>query len=69
MEQRLPLHLAMIAIEKGAFMSTSTKVATFTYKPELVLENETNKTHWDFEIQTDHPIPARRPDIVLINKK
>ena len=23
---------------------------------------------WDFKVQTDHQIPARRPDIVLINK-
>ena len=27
------------------------------------------KIFWDFEMQTDHPIPARKPDIVLINKK
>ena len=24
---------------------------------------------WDLEIQTDHPIPDKRPDLVLINKK
>ena len=28
-----------------------------------------HKILWDFEIQTDHLIPARRPDLVLINKK
>ena len=39
------------------------------HKPESVLENETHKILWDFEIQTDHLIPARRPDLVLINKK
>ena len=38
-------------------------------KPESVLENETHKILWDFEITTDHPIPARTPDLVLINKK
>ena len=27
-----------------------------------------NKILWDFEIQTDHLISARRPDRVLINK-
>ena len=26
------------------------------YKPESVLENETHKILWDFEIQTDYPI-------------
>ena len=29
MELRLPLHLAVVAIEKGAFGSPSTKVANF----------------------------------------
>ena len=28
-----------------------------------------HKLHWDFEIQTDHPISAKRPDLVIINKK
>ena len=39
------------------------------HKPESVLENETHKILWDFEIKTDHLIPARRPDLVFINKK
>ena len=38
-------------------------------KPESVLENETQKFLWDFEIQTDHLISARRPDLVIANKK
>ena len=41
----------------------------YMHKPESVLENETHKILWDYEIQTDHLIPARRPDLVLINKK
>ena len=32
-------------------------------------ENETLKILWDFEIKTDHPVPARRPDLALINQK
>ena len=39
------------------------------HKPESVLENETHNILWDFEIKTDNLIPARRPDLVLINKK
>ena len=39
------------------------------HKPESVLENETHKILWDFEIQTDHLIPTRKPDLVQINKK
>ena len=37
--------------------------------PESVLENETHKLLWDFEIKTDHLILARRPGLVIINKK
>ena len=35
------------------------------HKLESILENETQKIHWDFDIQTDQLIWARRPDIVL----
>ena len=34
-----------------------------------VLENDTHKLLWDFNIQTDHLIPARRPDLIIIGKK
>ena len=34
-----------------------------------VLENETHKLLWDFDIQTDHLISARRPDLKIINNK
>ena len=27
-----------------------------------------HKLLWDFEIQTDHLIPDRRPDLVIVNK-
>ena len=37
--------------------------------PAYVLENETHKLVRDFDAQTDHLIPARRPDQVIINKK
>ena len=37
--------------------------------PAPVLENDTNKFPWDFDIQTDHLISARRPDLIIINKK
>ena len=37
--------------------------------PESLLDNETHKLLWDFEIQMDHLILARRPDIVIVNKK
>ena len=36
---------------------------------EYVQENKTHKILWDFEIQMNHLIIARRPDLVIINKK
>ena len=38
------------------------------HNPKSVLENETHKLVWDFDIQTDRLIMARRPDQVIINK-
>ena len=32
-----------------------------------VLENDTHKRLWDFEIQTDQLISARRPDLIINN--
>ena len=40
----------------------------YMYNSESVLENKTHKLLWDFEIQTDHLILARRRDIVIVNK-
>ena len=39
------------------------------HKPRSVLANETLKFHWDFEIQMDLLISARRPDQVKVKKK
>ena len=41
----------------------------FKHEPESILENEMYKILWDFVIQTDHLIPARRPDFVSIHPK
>ena len=37
------------------------------YNPESVLKNETLKLLWDFEIEQDYLISARRPDLIIIN--
>ena len=39
------------------------------HNPAPLLENDTHKLLWDFNIQTDQLIPARRPDLMIINKK
>ena len=38
------------------------------HNPAPVLENDTHKLLWDFDIQTDHLISARIPDLIIINK-
>ena len=42
---------------------------SYMHNPAPVLENATHKFLWDFNIQTGHLIPARRPDLIIINKK
>ena len=39
----------------------------YMHNPESVPENETHKLLSDFEIQTDHLISVRRPDLIIIN--
>ena len=39
------------------------------HNPAPVLKNDAHKLLWDFNIQTDHLIPARRPDLIIIKKK
>ena len=39
------------------------------HNPAHVLENDTYKLLWDFDVHTDHLIPARRLDLIIINKK
>ena len=41
----------------------------YEHEPESVLENEDYKILWDFSIQTDHVIEARRPDLIVVDKK
>ena len=41
----------------------------YTHNPASVLENDTHNLLWDFDIQTDHLISARRPDLIITNKK
>ena len=39
------------------------------HNPAPVLENNQHKLLWDFDIHTDHLISARRPDLIIIDKK
>ena len=40
-----------------------------TQNPAPVRENDSHKLLWDINVQTDHLIPARRPNLKIINKK
>ena len=38
-------------------------------KPEPLLANETPNIFWEFDVQTDHTVLAKRPDLIVVNKK
>ena len=38
-------------------------------QPGTCPRNDSHKLLWDFNIQTDHLIPARRPNLIVINKR
>ena len=39
------------------------------HNPAPVLENDTHKLQLNFDIHTEHLISARKPDLIIINKK
>ena len=39
------------------------------HNPAAVLENDTHKLLWDFNVQTDHLISDRSPDLIIIKNK
>ena len=41
----------------------------YEYQPEVVIENECCKILWDFTVQTDHFITARKHDMIFIDKE
>ena len=41
----------------------------YEHIPEGIVENENVKVLWDINVQRDNVIEARRPDIIVINKK
>ena len=38
----------------------------YMYKPESVQENDTHKILWDIKIQTDHQIPTKNKEFVIL---
>ena len=59
----------MIYWEMGKKLKFDHANKCYMHKPAPVLENDKLKLLWDFDIQTDHRISARRPDLIIIKKK
>jgi hypothetical protein len=57
------VHFKLLQAHRGQ------EVKWYEHEPQKVFETESTKILWDFNIYTDKKIPARRPDIVVINKK
>ena len=41
----------------------------YEHAPDSVSEDDEAKLMWDVNMQSDHAIEARRPDIVVVNKQ
>ena len=41
----------------------------YMHNPASVMENDTHKLLWGFDIPTDHLISARKPALIIISKK
>ena len=41
----------------------------YMHNLDSAMDNDTHKLLWDFEIKSNHLISARRPDLIIINKK
>ena len=54
---------------KGLSKELKQEPSTKWQKPESILENKKRKIISGFEIQKDHLILARQPDLVIIDKK
>ena len=52
----------------GNFNSTI-QTKWYMHNPAPVLENDSHKLRWDFNIHRDYLIPTRRPELIIINKR
>ena len=59
----------VIQWELGKEFKFSHTIKWYIHNPESVLGNKTYKVLCDFEIQTNHLMLTREPDLVIVNKK
>ena len=55
--------------EIGGANGIHVKSKWYEHHLEVVIENDSCKILWDFTVQIDHVITARRPDIIFIDKE
>ena len=48
---------------------THVKSKWYEHQPEVVIGNDSCKILWDFTVQTEYFITARRPDMIFIDKE
>ena len=58
--EKSPGHLRKLAVPQ---------IPLRNHRLTLVWKTDTHKLQWDFDIHTDHLISARRPGLIIINKK
>ena len=56
-------------MNSAIFLNLAVRTNGLCSTTESVLENETHKLLWDFDVQMDHLILTRRLDLIIINKK
>ena len=67
-EQRHDNNTKIVHLELCQKFGLVGKVKWYNHKLASVVENDRIKILWDFNIQTDHVIQHRRPDIVVLYK-
>ena len=59
----------MICLELCKRLKFNHTEKKYAHKSESVFKNKMHKILWCFDIQTERPIPTRRPNFVSIHKK
>ena len=61
-------HVHCIGIYVKSMKYKQTTQKWYEHQPKGVVETDSAKILWDFNVQTDNEIQARRPDIVIHDK-
>ena len=64
----LQMIIIMIMISECSNLAQKVYKTKHDWASKVILEKDTHKHLWDFDIQTDHLISDRRLDLIIINK-